>query len=129
MTTHELTSDGLDRRGYGNLNLPQGQRVRIDGGDAIAYSIFAVPRGAAMRRAHGGPDVPGPWADTSGLATVLDGRPAEQPSLSLAPGDVLVIDGERYTVAISDGIGGKGAGRGWIRRGYPLLIHESEGAE
>ena len=121
--THTLTSDGLDPRGYGNLNLPQ--RVRIAGGDAIAYGIFAVPAGAAMRRVNSGPDVPGPWADVWGHATVIDGRPAQQPDLSLAPGDVLVIDGERYTVALSDGIGGKGT-RGWVRRGYPILLHESE---
>jgi hypothetical protein len=77
-----------------------------------------------MRRTQGGPEVPGPWADTSGLATIIDGTRAEQPSLSLAPGDELIIDGERYTVALSDGIGY--GTRGWVRRGYPILIHENE---
>lgn len=125
MPIFELSSDGLDARGYGNLNLPQGERVEIVGGDAIAYFIFAVPRGAAMRRQQGGPEVPGPWADVSGLATVIDGTRAQQPSLRLVPGDVLTIDGERYTVALSDGMGGKGT-RGWIRRGYPILIHSEE---
>ncbi len=136
MTTHTLTSNGPDPRGYGNVNLPQ--RLVIEDprmrGEAATHRIFMIARGDAARRQNSGPQVPGPWADLSGDAIVIDnhgGSARENRELETAglilrvkPGDELVIDGERFTLHLSDGIGY--GTRGWCRRNYPLLLSEEE---
>lgn len=135
-TSHTLKSDGPDPRGYGNVNLPQ--RLMIEDprmrGEALTHRIFMVARGDSLRRTNGGPQVPGPWADLSGDATVIDnhgGSARENRELETAGlilrvkvGDLLTIDGERFTLRLSEGIAY--GTRGWCRRNYPLLIHESE---
>ena len=136
MTTHTLTSDGPDPRGYGNVNLPQ--RLMIEDprmrGEALTHRIFMIARGDEARRKNGGPQVPGPWADLSGDAIVIDnhgGSAREWAELEAAglilrvkPGDQLVIDGETFTLRLSDGI--SYGTRGWCRTNYPLLLSEEE---
>lgn len=101
------------------------QRLDVIGGDAIAYGIHTVPAGQEQRRTTGGPMVPGPWASLYGHPTVISNPPQPyEPGLRVEPGDVLILDGERYTVALSKGIGY--GSRGWIRRGYPILLSDDE---
>lgn len=139
-TQHTLNSDGPDPRGYGNVNLPQ--RLMIEDprmrGEAITHRIFMIARGDAARRQNSGPQVPGPWADLSGDAIVIDnsgGSARENRELETAGlivrcrvGDLFIIDGERFTLRLA-GPGVRTGTRGWCRTNYPLLIHESEASE
>jgi hypothetical protein len=78
-----------------NLRLPNGKR----------FGVGAIPFGGEGRKVDGGPMVPGPWAFTYGLATVIDDRPdlrkAERDADVLVDeGTVLSIDTKLYKVRI-----------------------------
>jgi len=74
--------------------------------------IGSVPRGAEGRQVHEGPMVPGPWAYTYGLATVMAANPvhgtgaemrrkaAENKVHHVATGDQVSIDGVTYEVKV-----------------------------
>lgn len=135
MTTHTLTSRD-DLTAYGRRRFPH--RLLIAGSDDTAgWGVMQVAAGDEGRRQHGGPMIPGPWADVWGMPGVIDNHGGSAADMRredasgllirCEPGDVLVLDGERYTVEVSTGHGPPaGAGRGWYRRGYPILRHESE---
>jgi hypothetical protein len=83
-------------------------RVMVEGQRGVGFGFIYVPPGATARRVMEGPMVEGPWADAYGLPAVMsdcggtrteiDEARAEGRLIECAPGDVLVIDGFRFTV-------------------------------
>lgn len=81
------------------------------------FGIGAVPRGKEGRRVSHGALVPGPWAFTFGLATVLAANPAmstgaeRQRNIAagieheVEAGDQIRFDDVTYLVTITDGFG------------------------
>lgn len=55
------------------------------------FGVLAVPRGQEGRRVMDGPMVPGPWADTFGLCTVIDNFPEKRAAERAT--DIVVTDG------------------------------------
>lgn len=67
------------------------------------FGIGAVPRGFSGRKVTDGPLVPGPWAYTYGLATVIDNYPERRAAerardIEVMDEDKLEIDGVWYKV-------------------------------
>jgi hypothetical protein len=81
------------------------------------FGVGGIPKGQTGRKISQGPLVPGPWAFTFGLCTVIDnygGTGAEiernekaNREHAVLDGDIVVFDGRKYTVALTDGFGQK----------------------
>ena len=88
---------GLDYRGkrtVANANLHiEGTLTRV----AICY----VAKGDTARQEICGDPIPGPWAQTYGLASALTAtRMAREPEITVTDGDVLSIDGIDFRVRV-----------------------------
>lgn len=101
-----------------------GTGYRPEHGDR--FGVIFVPVGCEARKDHGGPMVPGPWASAHGLCTVVDnfGGTAREAADRVAAGlehvvnvgDVVEIEGERYTVELWK------RGTAWIDRHNIMLV-------
>ena len=86
------------------------------------FNVGHVPVGEESRKEFGGPMVPGPWAYTYGLCSVIDNHGGtgaeiakakdEGRGLEVKDGDLLRVAGHVYTVRYSD----------WHRRGENLKL-------
>ena len=105
-TTHDCRAL-LEPSGYNDktFSTTYKARVQIAGAENgfTGYGICFIPKGAEGRQVFQGPMVPGPWASTFGLATVIaaggrgTGYDVEQGKLAgqvieAEPGDRLVLD-------------------------------------
>lgn len=71
-------------------------------GRGVRLGIGYVPAGSAARQEQGGPLIPGPWAYTYPLASVIDneGGTGAESARGLAAGTEYVAEvGDRFTIA------------------------------
>ena len=78
---------------YTTLRTPHGE-----------YAVCFIPEGLSARKVHQGPLVPGPWAYSFGLPTVIvaspDGR-TPGPTVEVADGDIINLYYYQFRVGVS----------------------------
>ena len=85
---------------YGDGTTVKNANLKIEG-TLTRVAISYVGTGFEGRQESGEPMVPGPWASTFGLGSMLTaGRVAREPEITVADGDVLSIDGVDFRVRV-----------------------------
>jgi len=96
-----------DRYGDGHPSTRYHARLIIAGAEngLAGYGVVVIPAGSSARQVQGGPLVPGPWAATFGLCTVIDnaGGTGAEVARETARGDAIrVAAGD--TVRLTDAV-------------------------
>jgi len=91
---------------YGGSEIASDIRIRTYSryaGHVVRLGVGAIPAGHEARKEFGGQLIPGPWAYTYPLATMIakDPLPAET-VIDAEPGDLFVIDRVTYRLVDND---------------------------
>lgn len=74
MKVYRVTTDPSERESYRFVPFVLALEKKPFG-EANRYGICFIPRGDSGRQVYQGPMVPGPWAQTYGLSTVIAANP------------------------------------------------------
>ena len=95
---------------YDSANNYKGHTILNIKGTYYNLAVSYVPPGEEGRKVHGGPMVPGPWAKTFGLCSVIHNGSSESKAneaknkaartVEVSDGDEISIDGNRYSVKV-----------------------------
>lgn len=86
------------------VNRYPGSRQRFSVTTELRYNgrqigVCFIAPDEAGRQVHSGPDVPGPWASTFGIASVISAHPIPPtPTVEVADGDRVEIEGVVFEV-------------------------------